>query len=94
MKKLEPWLSHGVTELNNNTAERAMPSIALGQKNFLFAGSQAGGKSTAIAYTLIETAKLNGIDPQTWLTDVLARIADTKITHLDDLLPRAYTQRG
>ncbi|MBO6798471.1 IS66 family transposase [Maricaulis sp.] len=94
MKKLEPWLMHGTTELDNNAAERAMRPIALGRKNFLFAGSEDGGKSAAIAYTLIETAKLNGLDPQTWLTDVLANIADTKITHLEDLMPWSYAQRN
>jgi hypothetical protein len=50
-------------------------------------GSQAGGKSAAIAYTLIETAKLNGVDPQAWLADTLARIADHKINRIDELLP-------
>lgn len=93
MKKLAPWLNHGVTELDNNAAERAMRSIAVGRKNWLFAGSLKGGQAAATAYTLIETAKLNGVDPQAWLTFVLARIADTKITHLDDLLPWTYAQR-
>ena len=50
-------------------------------------GSQTGGKSAVIAYTLIETAKLNGVDPQAWLTDTLARIPDHKINRIDDLLP-------
>jgi hypothetical protein len=63
------------------------PEIALGRKNWLFAGSMRGGKAASIAYTLIETAKLNGIDPQAWLTDVLARIPDHKITEIDQLLP-------
>ncbi len=53
-------------------------------------GSERGGKSAAIAYTLIETAKLNGIDLQAWLTDVLARIADHKITRIDELMPWRY----
>jgi hypothetical protein len=53
----------------------------------MFAGSEGGGKAAAIAYTLIETAKLNGIDPQAWLTDVLSRIADHKITRIDEFLP-------
>ncbi len=56
-----------------------MRPIALGRKNYLFMGSERGGKSAAIAYTLIETAKLSGVDPQAWLTDVLSRIADHKI---------------
>jgi hypothetical protein len=64
--------------------------IALGRKNYLFMGSEGGGKSAAITYTLIETAKLNGGDPQAWLTDTLARIADHKITRIDDLLPWHY----
>jgi transposase len=59
---------------------------------YLFVGSKGGGKAAAIAYTLIETAKLNGIDPQAWLTDVLSRIADHKITRIDELLPWHYAQ--
>ena len=72
---------------DNNSAERAMKPIALGRKNYLFVGSEGGGKSAAIAYTLIQTAKLNGVDPQAWLTAVLSRIAEHKITRLDELLP-------
>ncbi len=92
MKKLRPWLKHGFLELDNNTAERSMRPIALGRKNYLFMGSEGGGKSAAIAYTLIETAKLNGVDPQAWLTDVLGRIADHKITRIDELLPWRYAE--
>ena len=64
-----------------------MRSVALGRKNYLFVGSQTGGKSAAIAHTLIETAKLNGVDPQACLADTLARIPDHKINHIDELLP-------
>ena len=92
MKKLQPWLDHGFLELDNNAAERSMRPIALGRKNYLFMGSERGGKSAAIAYTLIETAKLNGVDPQAWLTDTLARIADHKINRIDELLPWHYAQ--
>ena len=92
IKRLRPYLKHGVLELDNNCAERAMRPVALGRKNFLFMGSEGGGKAAAIAYTLIETAKMNGVDPQAWLTDVLGRIADHKITRLDDLLPWRYAQ--
>lgn len=63
MTRLRPDLDHGVLELDNNTAERATRSIAIGRKNYLFVGSQTGGRAAAIAYTLIETAKLNGVDP-------------------------------
>ena len=87
MKRLRPYLEHGFLELDNNTVERSMRPIALGRKNYLFMGSQGGGKAAAIAYTLIETAKLNNVDPQAWLTDVLGRIADHKITKLDELMP-------
>ena len=87
MARMRPYLDHGILELDNNTAERAMRPVALGRKNYLFVGSQTGGKSAAIAYTLIETAKLNGVDPQAWLADTLARIPDHKINRIDELLP-------
>lgn len=92
MKKLQSYLDHGFLELDNNTAERSMRPIALGRKNYLFMGSKRGGKSAAIAYTLIETAKLNNVDPQAWLTDVLSKIADHKINRIDGLLPWHYAQ--
>ncbi|MEP4197869.1 MAG: IS66 family transposase [Aliishimia sp.] len=87
MARLRPYLDRGVLELDNNTAERAMRSIAIGRKNYLFVGSPTGGKAAAIAYTLIETAKLNGVDPQAWLADTLAHIPDYKINRVGDLLP-------
>jgi transposase len=87
MKRLRPYLDHGILEIDNNAAERAMRSIALGRKNHLFVGSQTGGKAAAIAYTLIETARLNGVDPHRWLADTLSRIPDYKINKADDLLP-------
>ena len=64
-----------------------MRAVALGRKNYLFVGSEAGGKAAAIAYTLTETAKLNVVDPHTWLADTLARIPDYMITKVEDLLP-------
>ena len=87
MARMRTYLDHGNLEIDNNTAERAMRAVALGRKNHLFVGSQTGGNSAAIAYTLIETAKLNGVDPQAWLADTLARIPDHKINRIDDLLP-------
>lgn len=90
--KARPYLKHGVLELDNNTAERAVRGIAVGRKNCLFMGSEGGGKAAAIAYTLIETAKLNRVDPQAWLTDTLVRIADPKITLLDELMLWSYDQ--
>ena len=87
MARLRPYLDHGILGIDNNTAKRAMRSVALGRKNYLFLGSQTGGKSAALAYTLNETAKLNGVDPQAWLTDTLAHIPDHKINRIADLLP-------
>lgn len=87
MRRLRPYLATGILELDNNTAERAMRAIALGRKNYLFVGSPAGGRAAAVAYTLIETAKLNGVDPQTWIADTIARIPDYKITRVDELMP-------
>jgi transposase len=87
LPKARGYLDHGFLELDNNAAERAMRPVALGRKNYLFMGSQRGGKSAAIAYTLIETAKLNNVDPQAWLTWVLDRIADHKINRMDKLMP-------
>jgi hypothetical protein len=72
---------------NNNAAERELRGIALGRKSWLFAGSDRGDERAAIMLTLIQTAKLNDVDPQSWLADVLARIADHKITDLAALLP-------
>jgi hypothetical protein len=92
LKRLRPYLNDGRLSIDNNAAERGMRSIAIGRKNYLFMGSDSGGRSAAIAYTLIETAKLNGVDPQAWLTDVLARIADHKISRIDELLPWRYCQ--
>ena len=92
MRRMRPYLDHGVLELDNNTAERAMRSVAVGRKNYLFVGSPTGGRAAAIAYTLIETAKLNGLNPQDWLADTLARIPDYKITRVDDLLPWRSTR--
>ena len=64
-----------------------MRAIAHGWTNYLIVGSEAGGKAAAIAYTLIEKAKLNTVDPNAWLTDTLARIPDYQITKVDDLMP-------
>jgi transposase len=81
------FLADGRICLSNNAAERALRGIALGRKAWLFAGSDRGGERAAIMFTLIQTAKLNHVDPQAWLADVLARIADHKITDLAALLP-------
>ncbi len=81
------FLDDGRICLSNNAAERALRGIALGRKSWLFAGSDRGGERAAIMLTLIQTAKLNDVDPQAWLADVLARINDHAIHRLDQLLP-------
>ena len=81
------FLDDGRVCLSNNAAERALRGIALGRKSWLFAGSQRGGERAAVMYSLIVTAKMNDIDPQAWLADVLARIADHSASRLDELLP-------
>ena len=81
------FLDDGRICLSNNAAERALRGIALGRKSWLFAGSDRGGERAAIMLTLIQTARLNDVDPQAWLADVLARIADHKIADLAALLP-------
>jgi transposase len=72
---------------DNNAAERALRAVALGRKNYLFAGSDAGGERAAAIYSLIGTCKLNGIDPYAYLAHVLARIAEHPINRVHELLP-------
>jgi transposase len=81
------FLEDGRVCLTNNAAERALRGIALGRKAWLFAGSDRGGDRAALMYTLIQTARLNDVDPQAWLADVLARLNDHPIRDLDELLP-------
>ena len=81
------FLEDGRICLSNNAAERALRGIALGRKAWLFAGSDRGGERAAAIYTLIATAKLNGVDPQAWLADVLRRINDQPASRLHELLP-------
>ncbi len=81
------FLDDGRICLSNNAAERGLRGIALGRKSWLFAGSDRGGQRAAAMYSLIVTAKLSDIDPQAWLADVLARIAEHPATRLDELLP-------
>lgn len=87
MRRLKIYLDDGRLEIDNNAAERSVRGIALGKKNYLFAGADSGGESGAVLYTLIETAKLNGIDPEAWLTHVIANIADHPMKRIDELLP-------
>lgn len=81
------YTTNGNIEIDNNAAERALRSIALGRKNFLFAGSDSGGERAASMYSLIGSAKLNGLDPEGYLRHVIARIADHPVKRVAELLP-------
>jgi hypothetical protein len=85
------FLDDGRVCISNNAAERALRCVPLGRKAWLFCGSDRGGQRAAVLYTLIQSAKLNDVDPQAWLADVLARIADHPARHLDALLPWNWT---
>jgi transposase len=81
------FLNDGRVAIDNNPAERALRPIGIGRRNWLFAGADTGAETLARAMTIIETAKLNGLDPQAYLADILDRIHDHKINRLDELLP-------
>ena len=88
---LTRYLDDGRLEISNNAAENQIRPVALGRKNWLFAGSDGGGERAAAFYTLIRTAKLNGVEPEAWLTDVIARIGVHPINRLAELLPWHWT---
>jgi transposase len=88
------FLDDGRICLSNNAAERALRGIALGRRSWLFAGSDRGGQRAAAMYSLIVTAKMNDIDPQAWLADVLARIAGHPASRIDELLPWHWRPRS
>lgn len=87
MPKARAYLDDGKLELDNNICERSIRPVTLGRKNYLFMGSKGGGDAAAIAYTLVETCRMNKVDPEAWLRWVLARVADHKMNRLDDLMP-------
>lgn len=84
---LARYCDDGRIEIDNNAAERSLRCVALGRKNFLFAGSDAGGERAAALYSLLGSAKLNGLDPEEFLREALTRIADHPINRIDELLP-------
>jgi hypothetical protein len=77
----------GRIEIDNNAAERSLRAVALGRKNYLFAGADSGGERAAGIYSLIGSAKLNGLDPESYLRDVIARIAEHPVTRIEEFLP-------
>ena len=88
------FLQDGRICLTNNAAERSLRGAALGRKSWLFAGSERGGDRAAFLYSLIVTAKMNDIDPQAWLADVLARMPNLPVSRLSELLPWNWRQHS
>lgn len=86
-RALGRYLDSGLTEFDNYAAERASRAVAFGRKNYLFAGSHSGGERAAAIYSAIGSAKLNGLDPESYLRHVLSRIADHPICRIHELLP-------
>ena len=84
------YCDDGIIEIDNSAAERALRGVAIGRRNYLFAGADSGGERAAAIYSLIGTAKLNGVAPETWLRYVLANIADHPVNRIDDFLPWNY----
>ena len=84
---LTRYCDDGHLEIDNNAAERALRAVALGRKNYLFAGSDTGGERAAAIYSLIGTAKLNNRDPEAYLRTVLSQIADHPVNRIGELLP-------
>lgn len=80
-------IRHEGNKIDNSAAERALRAVALGRKNYLFVGSDCGGERAANMYSLIGSAKLNGLDPELYLRTVLAKIADHPISRIEELLP-------
>jgi transposase len=81
------YCDDGAIEIDNSAAERALRGVAIGRRNYLFAGANSGGERSAAIYSLIGTAKLNGVDPEAWLRHVLANIADHPVNRVDEFLP-------
>ena len=86
-RALTRYVDDGLLEIDNNAAERSLRSVVMGRKNYLFFGSDSGGQRAASLYSLIGTAKLNGIDPAFYLRTILARIPEHPINRIEELLP-------
>lgn len=89
------YCDDGQLEVSNNLIEKALRGVALGRRNWMFVGSIKAGHASALFYSLVETCKLNGVEPEAWLTDVIERIGSHPINRIDELLPwRWQAARG
>ena len=86
-RALTRYVDDGLLEIDNSAAERALRAVALGRKNYLFCGSNSGGERAAAIYSLVGSAKLNGLDPERYLRQALTRIAEHPVNRIDELLP-------
>ena len=91
--KLNLFTQNGLLEIDNNLVENAIRPVALGRKNYLFAGSHQAAQRGAVIYSLIATCRLNKVNPEKWLAEVLSRLPDTKQSQLDDLLPHNFIEK-
>ena len=89
-KELMIYATNGKLNIDNNPVENSIRPVALGRKNYLFAGSHEGAKRSGMLYSLLGTCKMHGIEPHSWLKEVLQRIADHPINKIQDLLPHRY----
>jgi transposase len=88
--RIERYIEDGKYEIDNNWVENSIRPVALGRKNYLFAGSHDAAQRAAMIYSLLATCKKNNVEPSAWLTDVLAKIQDQPINKIEDLLPEKW----
>ena len=81
------YCDDGLLEISNNLVENALRGVALGRRNWMFVGSPKGGDASALFYSLVESCRLNGVEPEAWFTDIIARIGNHPINRIDELLP-------
>ena len=93
-KRLESYTEDGRYEIDNNLVENSIRPVALGRKNYLFAGSHEGAKRAAMMYSFLGTCKINNVEPFSWFKDVLSRIPDHSIQRLDELLPSNWIEKS
>ncbi|MDV7144859.1 transposase [Tropicimonas sp. TH_r6] len=92
--RAQSYLDHDHPELDNTAAEQALEPISIGRDNWMFVGSEGGGRAMAIAFTLIEAAKQNSVDPQSWMRWGLRRIADNTTQRSDETMPWSYAAQA